>query len=167
MTTNRRRVIGYSLFVAGILALIGTLVALILPGTPFIWAFEISALALAVGFAAIGLAEDGLLRLAFAAAAVGWILIAVTSVIAGSPGIPGLVGEAIALVGGVGGGVLAWRRRLFGGSADLLFLFAMCVTGLYLLFLIIATVPAVVEAVVAIIWALDLVVVATFILRRR
>ncbi len=166
MTTTRRRAVGYSLLAAGILALIGIMVALILPGTPFTWAFELSALALAVGFAAIGLAEDGALRLAFAAAAVGWTLIAVTSVISGNPGIPGLVGEAIALIGGVGGAVLAYRRRLFGGTADLLFLVAMCVTGLYLLVQIIGTVPALVQIIVAIIWTLDLVTAATFVLRK-
>lgn len=167
MTTLRRRFVGCTMLVAGILALIGIGIALVLPVIPFAWAFELSALALAVAATALGLGEGRLFRLAFSLAAVGWLLIALTSVIAGTPGIPGLVGEAIALLGGVGGGVLAWRRRLFGGSADLLFLFAQSVTGLYLLFLLISTVPAAVQIVVAIIWGADLVVAAIFVLRRR
>jgi hypothetical protein len=167
MTTTRRRVVGYALLVAGVLALVGILVALIPTGIQFTWAFEFSAFALAVSFGAIALGEVGLLRMAFAVAAVGWVLVALTSVVAGYPGIPGLVGEVIALIGGVGGGILAWRRKIFGGIADLLFLFAMGVTGLYLLFTVIGTVPFFVQVFVAVIWALDLITVALFVLRRR
>lgn len=172
MSTPRRRIVGYSLLAAGILAFVGILVALLSPEIQFIWAFELSALGMAVAFAAIGLGAEGSFRLLMAAAAVGWILIAVTSVIAGNPGIPGLVGEAIAMAGAVLGGVVAYRRRLFGGYADRVFSSAMGLTGLYLLVLLvgtllIGTVPLVVQVTVAVIWALDLVTVATVILRRR
>lgn len=167
MSSTRRRVIGYAFLAAGILALVDILPAIFGRGIDNTWVFDVVALVLAVGFGAIAIGEDGLLRLAFSVAAVGWAVLALSVIISGDLGIPGLVGGIIALVGGVGGGVLVWLRKTFGGTADLLFLFAMGVTGLNLLFTVIGSVPFIVQVFIAAIWALDLITVGIFILRRR
>jgi len=166
MISTRRSVIGFALVAAGILAVIGIFVALALPGVAFEWAFVLSALAFVVALAAIGSAEEGLPRLAYAVAAVGWILIALTSVIAGEPGIPGLVGEVGALLGGVAGGLLSYRGRIFGRRADALFLGAMVVTGCYLIGLLIGPLPEVLMVFIAAVWGVNLVIAGITVLRR-
>jgi len=166
MTSTRRSVAGFALVAAGILAVVGIFVALLLSGVAFEWAFVLSAVAFVVAFIAIGSAEEGFLRLACAVAAAGWILIALTSVIAENPGIPGLVGEVGALVGGVAGGMFSYRGRRFGGRADALFLGAMVITGCYLIGLLIGPVPGVLAIWVAVVWGVDLLIAGVAVLRR-
>jgi hypothetical protein len=165
MPESRRRIVSLSLGAAGILVLVGILLAVL--SVPFAWAFELSALALAVAFGAIGLAEEGVMRLAFAGAAVGWVLVAATGFVAGEAGVFGAVGEVIALVGGVAGGILAYRRRRFGGRADLLFLVAAILTAVYLVATVRSFLPTIAYIVIAALWGAGLIVSAVFILRRR
>ncbi len=172
MPLLRRRIVGYSLFAAGILILAGVLLAVL--GIQFAWAFELSALALAVAFGAIGLAEDGTMRLAFAGAAVGWVLVAATGFATGEAGIFGTVGEFIAAVGGLVGGILVFRRGLFastssaiGRRADLVYLIAMIVTVLYLANTFRTFLPVIGYIILAAVWGLSIVASAILVLRRR
>jgi hypothetical protein len=165
MPLLRRRIVGYSLFLAGILILAGVLLALI--DIQFAWAFELSALALAVAFGAIGLAEEGVMRLAFAGAAVGWVLVAATGFATGEAGVFGTVGEFIAAVGGLAGGILAFRKGTFGRRADLLFLIAMIITVVYLADTFHTFLPLIGYIILAALWGASLVVASVLILRRR
>ena len=173
MPLLRRRIVGYSLFAAGILILAGVLLAVL--SIQFAWAFELSALALAVGFGAIGLAEEGVMRLAFAGAAVGWVLVAATGFATGEAGVFGTVGEFIAAVGGLVGGILAYRHRLFASTssatgrrrADLLFLIATIVTVVYLANTFRTFLPVIGYIILAAVWGLSIVASAILVLRRR
>lgn len=165
MPLLRRRIVGYSLFAAGILILAGVLLALI--DIQFAWAFELSALALAVAFGAIGLAEEGVMRLAFAGAAVGWVLVAATGFATGEAGVFGTVGEFIAAVGGLAGGILAFRKGTFGRRAALLFLIAMIITVVYLADTFHTFLPLIGYIILAALWGASLVVASVLILRRR
>jgi hypothetical protein len=165
MPNARRLTVSSALGVAGILVLVGILLAVV--NIPFAWAFELSALALAVAFGAVGLAEEGVMRLSFAGAAVGWVLVAATGFVVGEAGVFGAVGEVIALVGGVAGGILAYRRRRFGRRADLMFLIATILTAVYLVATIRSFLPTVAYIVIAVLWGAGLIVSAVFILRKR
>jgi hypothetical protein len=165
MPLLRRRIVGYSLFAAGILILAGVLLAVL--DIQFAWAFELSALALAVAFGAIGLAEEGVMRLAFAGAAVGWVLVAATGFATGEAGVFGTVGEFIAAVGGLAGGILAFRKGTFGRRADLLFLIAMIITVVYLADTFHTFMPLIGYIILAALWGASLVVASILILRRR
>lgn len=165
MPLLRRRIVGYSLFAAGVLILAGVLLALL--AIQFAWAFELSALALAVAFGAIGLAEEGVKRLAFAGAAVGWVLVAATGFATGEAGVFGTVGEFIAAVGGLAGGILAFRKGTFGRRANLLFLIAMIITVVYLADTFHTFLPLIGYIILAALWGASLVVASILILRRR
>jgi hypothetical protein len=165
MPLLRRRIVGYSLFAAGVLILAGVVLALL--DIPFAWAFELSALALAVAFGAVGLAEESVMRLAFAGAAVGWVLVAATGFATGEAGIFGSVGEFIAAVGGLAGGILVFRAGKFGRRARLVFLIAMIVTVLYLANTFRAFLPLIGNIILAGAWGLSLVASSALILRRR
>jgi hypothetical protein len=165
MPLLRRRIVGYSLFAAGILILAGVLLALL--DIPFDWAFELSALALAVAFGAIGLAEVGVTRLAFAGAAVGWVLVAATGFASGEAGVFGTVGEFIAAAGGLAAGILAYRARTLGRRAKLLFLTCMIITVVYLADTFRPFLPLLGYVILAAVWGVSIVVAAVFVLRRR
>ena len=172
---RRRRPLGWALGLAGALLLLALAVYFLVPLLPFLpplsnqWLYVLSELALVVAFIAFGTsgAVGGLGRLAFAAGAVGWLIIAGTRLIAGSPGVFGTVGLSLALIGSVIGGVVVFALHVLRRSARLAVLVTLLLGGLYLLNTEVALLPAAFSGPLGAVFAAGLIVSGVLVARGR
>lgn len=172
---RRRRPLGWALLASGaalLLALGLFYAAQNLPeiiAVPNAWLYVLSEVALVIAFISFGTsgAVGGLGRLAFAAGAVGWLIIAVTRVTASAPGVFGTVGLTLALLGSLIGGVVVFALHALRRPARVAVLLALLLGAFYLLDTEVAVLPVALSAPLAALFGLGLVVSGALVVRGR
>ena len=166
-TTSNRSVLSWLFIVAGVLVLLNILFAHVAPKVSGAWWDFFAFVALAVAFLLLFLWRTvTLLRVAFIVAAVGWAVHAISLVANLGSGID-KVALVLALVGGLVAGIIVFMRHVFTRNADLAFLIAMIVGAIYLLGLLVAFLSGTLATIVAILFAVLLVVSGFLIQRHR
>ena len=166
VTAPNRSIIAWLLVAAGALQVLGGIVGLANAGnTGAIYA--ISNLALGVAFVLMmaWYSATNTARIAFFIAAVGWLLLVLTSLL--NLGILSTLAVLIAAVGSVFAGIIIYGSRVFGQQASLIFLVAMIVGAVNLLLSQNGNVPGVLRALVVVIFGVLLVVSGIWMIRRR
>jgi hypothetical protein len=136
-TAQNRPLIAWLFIIAGALLLVETLILLF--GSPAPGSFGTvlifvvrAALAVAYVLLALTRTKDGLLRVAFVVAAIGWVLLALISFIPGL-GTVGSIASVLALIGMLGSGILVFLRHFFTRNGDIVYLIMTIVGALILL----------------------------------
>lgn len=166
-TAAHRPLIGWLFLAAGVLFLLVVLFAYLIPSMSGSWLYLLGTLALAVAFLLVYLWEslDTLGRFILLIAAVGWALVALSSVV--NIGALGLVGYVFAFIGTLVAGILVFLRHLFSARANLWFLIAMLVASLDLLNAIFGFLPSALNVIIPIALGVLLVVSGLFVAQRR
>lgn len=166
VTAPNRSIIGWLFLVGGVLQVVGAIVGLAAAGNSGA-IYAISNIAIGVAFVLMfaWLATTTLVRVAYFIAALGWLLLALTSLINLGP--VGSVAIYIAIVGSVFAGVVVLSGRPFTGRADILFFVAMLLGAVELLMAQNGNVPAIVKTVVVVVFGAVLVAASILIVRRR
>jgi hypothetical protein len=166
VTAPNRSIIGWLFLAGGVLQVVGAIVALANDGN---WAgiYAISNVAIGIGFVLMiaWLATTTFNRIAYFIAAIGWLLLALTSLI--DLGLLGDVGLYLAIIGSVFTAVVVLGGRPFGGRTDILFFAAMIVGAVNLLLSQNGNVPALLETIVVVVFGALLIVSGIFMFRRR
>jgi hypothetical protein len=166
VTATNRTIVAVLFLVGGALQVLGAVVGLANAGNSGGF-YLLSNLALGIGFAVMiaWFASTLAARVAYLVAALGWLLLALTSLL--NLGILGPVGVFVAIVGSVAAGVLVIMTRPFPGQANILFLVAFVVGALNLLLSQTGNVPGPVVAIVVVIFGALLVVASLVMLGKR
>jgi hypothetical protein len=166
VSAPNRTIVGVVFLVGGALQIFGALVGLANSGNSGGF-YLLSNLAIGVGFVLMfaWFASTTVARVAYLVAALGWLLLALTSLI--DLGIVGQVSVFIAVVGSVFAGLIVITARPFAGQSDILFFVAMIVGAVNLLFSQNANVPSLVRAVVVVVFGALLVAAGILILGKR
>jgi hypothetical protein len=169
LAARRRAVVGSTFLAAGALTLIAIAMVYLAPGVANWWILVLSYFALAVAQVAIGTSGlfAGVARFAFALAAVGWLIIAFANLLSGVPGVLGLVAEALALLGSIAAGIVAYRAKIFTRAATTGFLVAMVITVVYLLNVVFAFLPGTASILLAVVYSAGLLLAGILVLLRR
>ena len=166
VTAPNRTIIAVLFIAGGALQVLAALVGLANAGNVGA-IYAISNIAIGVGFALMmaWLASTTVARIAYFIAAVGWLLLALTSLI--NLGVIGTFAVFVAIIGSVFAGIIVYMARPFGGQSDILFFVAMIVGAANLLLSQIGNVPQIVGVVVVIAFGALLVAAGITMLRRR
>src|ERR1700742_4524757 len=144
VTAPNRSIIGWLFVVGGVLQVAGVIVGFANVGNSGAL-YAISNIAIGVAFVLMiaWIATTTVTRVAYFIAAVGWLLLALTSLI--DLGLVGPVGLYLAITGSVCAGVVVISGRPFAGQTDIIFLVAMILGAINLLLSQNGNVPAIVE----------------------
>lgn len=168
-TSRRFPVAAWLFLLAGVLVLLELLLVHVAPNdTLERVAIVIAYLALAIAFVVMFLwrSVDVLLRVAFIVTAVGFALMALAEVT--NVGVVVVrVAEVLVLVGFLVAGILAFLRRVFGRTANLVFLILGIVVALLFLSQLFAFITGTLLLILYILFGAGLVVVGVLITRRR
>ncbi len=169
LPARRRPLVGITLLATGTFTLVALVMLYVAPGTANWWILALSYIAIAVAQVAIGTSGvfAGPERFVFALAAVGWLIIAIASLVSSVPGILGLVAEALALLGSLIAGIIAYRSQIFTRAANVGFLVAMTITAIYVLDVIFAFLPGAASLLLAVLYTAGLLLAGILILQRR
>jgi len=170
-----RRPLGWALLIGGAMLLLALGLYYAAQYVPTLvsvsnqWFYVLSEISLVVAFIAFGTsgAVGGLGRLAFAAGAVGWLIIAGTRLVSGAPGVLGTVGLTLALLGSLIGGVVVVALHVLRRSARLAVLVTFLLGALYLLNTEVSVVPSAVDGPLAALFGLGLVISGILVARGR
>jgi hypothetical protein len=172
MTTTtpapRRPLVGVLYALAGLLILTEVLFAWLDPSMSSQWLVILTdgAMTLAFLFVAVGSATPHLTRVLFSVAAIGWALSVIGAVgwanngsdVLSSVGGFGTITVVLALIGSLGGGILAFAQHVFGQVANLVFLIAMIVTAVLLADNLYPVLPALVAEITNVLFGIALLV---------
>lgn len=166
ITAPNRTIVAILFLVGGALQALGAIVGLANVGNSGGF-YLLSNLALGAAFVAMmaWLATSTVARIGYAVAAVGWLLLALAGLLNLGP--VGTFAVFVAIIGSVFAGVLVMITRPFAGDADVLLLVALIVGALNLLLTQFPGVPALVLAVIVIVFGVLLVLAALRMLGKR
>jgi hypothetical protein len=167
VTAPNRSIIGWLFAAGGLLQIIGAVVGFANVGGNVGGIYAISNIAIGIAFVLMiaWIATTTVARIAYFIAAIGWLLLALTSLI--NLGLLGNVGLYLAIIGSIFSAVIVMSTRPFAQRADILFLVAMVLGAINLLLSQNANVPSVVEFVVILAFGAALVAAGILIVRRR
>jgi hypothetical protein len=166
VTAPNRSIISWLFIAGGALQILGGIIGLANAGNiGAIYAISNIAIGIAFVLLMVWFAATMLARVAYLIAAVGWLLLALTSLI--NLGIFGTVAIFVAIIGSVFAGVIVFSGRPFGKQADILFFAAMIVGALNLLLSQNGNVPEILKTVVVVAFGALLVLAGIWMLRRR
>jgi hypothetical protein len=166
VSAPNRSIIAWLFIAGGALQILGALVAIANAGNAgAIYAISNIAIGMAFVLMVAWLATSTLARVAYLIAAIGWLLLALTSLI--NLGIVGTLALFIAVIGSLFAGVIVFSSHLFGRQTDILFLAAMIVGAANLLLSQNSNVPAIVDTVVVIAFGALLLIAGIWMIRRR
>jgi hypothetical protein len=159
VSAPNRTIVAVLFLVGGVLQILGGVVGIANAGNASGF-YLLSNLAIGAGFALMiaWYASTTVARVAYFIAALGWLLLALTSLL--NLGIVGQVAVFIAILGTLFAGVIVMMARPFAAQADILFFVAMLVGAVNLLISQNGNVPNTVRAVVVIVFGILLVVAA-------
>ncbi|HEX4059320.1 MAG TPA: hypothetical protein VHX87_13510 [Galbitalea sp.] len=166
ISAPNRSIIGWLFIAGGALQILAALVSLANAGNVgAIYAISNIAIGMAFVLMTVWLAFALISRVAYLIAAIGWLLLALTSLI--NLGIVGTLAVFIAIIGSVFAGVIVFTGHVFARQTDILFLVAMIVGAINLLLSQNGNVPGVLETVIVIAFGALLLVSGIWMLRRR
>jgi hypothetical protein len=159
-------IIAVLFLVGGALQILGALVGLANSGNSGGF-YLLSNLVLGAGFALMiaWLASTTIARVAYFVAALGWLLLALTSLLNLGP--VNSVAVFIAIIGTLFASVVVMMERPFAGQADILFFVALLVGAVNLLLSQIGNVPGILLALVVVVFGALLVVASLVMLGKR
>jgi hypothetical protein len=151
VTAPNRSVVAVLFLVGGALQVLGAVIGLANAGNSGGF-YLLSNLALGAGFALLiaWYSATTVTRVGYFIAALGWLLLALTSLV--DLGALGTVALFIAVVGSLFAGVIVLSGRPFAGQADILFFVAMILGAVNLLLSQNGNVPAVLKALVVVVF---------------
>lgn len=166
LSTQNRSLIGWLFVAGGVLQVFGAIVGFASAGNSGA-IYAISNILIGVAFVLMmaRLSTTPIARVAYFIAAVGWLLLALTSLV--NLGIVGTLAIFIAIIGSIFAGIIVFSGRPFRGQADILFLVAMIIGAANLLLSQNGNVPGAVVLVVVIVFGLLLVWSGIWMVRRR
>jgi hypothetical protein len=166
VTAPNRSIIAWLFVAGGALQVVGGLVGLANVGNSGA-IYVISNLAIGVAFALAmaWFSRTNTVRIAYFIAAVGWLLLALTTLL--NLGVISTLAVFIAAVGCIFSGIVVFGARAFGQEASLLFLVAMILGAVNLLLSQNSNVPGLVLSVVVVAFGVLLLVSGVWMLRRR
>ena len=166
VSASNRTIVAVVFLVGGALQIVGALLRLANAGNSDAF-YLLSNLAIGGGFALMTawFASTTIARVAYLIAALGWLLLALTSLVNLGP--VGQVAVFVAIIGCVFAGVIVISGRPFGGRGDILVFVAMILGAVNLLFSQNSNVPNFVRAVVVAAFGALLVAAAIVILGKR
>jgi hypothetical protein len=166
VSAPNRTIVAVLFLVGGALQILGAIVGLANVGNAGGF-YLLSNLAIGAGFALMiaWYATTTLSRVAYFVAALGWLLLALTSLL--NLGIVSQFAIFVAIIGTVWAGVIVMMKRPFAGEADILFFVALLVGALNLLLSQNGNVPKVVETVVVVFFGALLILASLFLLGKR
>lgn len=170
MTTTapeRRPIVGLLIALAGLLAGISLIVVLAASAAPGAWIGVIvdAALFLAFLFMFVGRRTPMVARVFFLIAAIGWLLLTIGGIV--TLGVLLTVGVILALGGTLIGGILAFTGKIFGRTADIVFLLAAIVVAIVLFNQLVPFLSGTIALIVFALYALLLLVAGILIAARR
>jgi hypothetical protein len=162
VSVPNRTIVAVVFLVGGALQVLGSLIGLANAGNAGGF-YLLSNLALGAGFALMiaWYSVTTIARIAYFIAAVGWLLLALTSLV--NLGVVGTLVLFIAVVGSLFAGVIVLNGRPFDSQADILFFVAMIVGAVNLLLSQNGNVPNILKALVVVVFG-ALLVVATLVM---
>jgi hypothetical protein len=166
VSAPNRSIISWLFIAGGALQILAALVGLANAGNVGA-IYAISNIAIGVAFVLMfaWIASTLIARIAYFIAAVGWLLLALTSLI--NLGIIGTLAVFIAIVGSVFAGVIVYTGKVFGLQTNILFLVAMIVGAVNLLLIQNGNVPGILKTVIVVAFGALLLVSGIWMLRRR
>jgi hypothetical protein len=166
VSVSNRSIVAVLFLVGGALQILGAIVGLVNAGNAGGF-YLLSNLAIGAGFAVMiaWFAGSTVARIAYFVAALGWLLLALTSLL--NLGFVSQVAVLIAIVGTVWAGIIVMMKRPFAGEADILYFVGFMVGALNLLLSQNGNVPRFVVAVVVVFFGALLVLGSVFLLRGR
>jgi hypothetical protein len=164
VSAPNRSIIAWLFIAGGALQVLGALIGLASAGNAgAIYAISNIAIGVAFVLMLVWLATSTLAKVAYLIAAIGWLLLALTSLI--NLGIFGTLAVFIAIVGSVFAGVMVFSARQFGRETDIFFLAAMIVGAANLLISQNGNVPGILVTMVVVAFGVLLVVSGVWMLR--
>ena len=166
ISAPNRTIVAVVFLVGGALQILGALVGLANSGSSGGF-YLLSNLALGAAFALMiaWFASTTIARVGYFIAALGWLLLAVTSLI--NLGIVGQVALFIAIVGSLFAAMIVITSRPFAGQADILLFVGMIVGAVNLLLSQNGNVPGLLRALVVVVFGALLVVAGILLLGKR
>ena len=166
VSAPNRTIVSVVFLVGGALQVLGAVVGLANAGNSGGF-YLLSNLAIGAGFGLMiaWFASTTIARVAYFIAALGWLLLAVTSLI--NLGIVGQVAVFVAVVGTLFAALIVMTGRPFAGQVDILFFVAMLVGAVNLLLSQNGNVPNLVRALVVVVFGALLVVAGIVMLGKR
>jgi hypothetical protein len=166
VSAPNRTIIAILFLVGGALQILGALVGLAHAGNSGGF-YLLSNLALGAGFALMiaWLASTTIARVAYFVAALGWLLLALTSLLNLGP--VNSVAVFIAIVGSLFAGIVVMMARPFASRADILFFVALLVGAVNLLMTQIGNVPGILLALVVVVFGALLIAASLVMLGKR
>jgi hypothetical protein len=163
---QHRRILGLAFLVGGALQIVAALVALGNAGNSSAL-YALSNILIGIGFALMmaWLASTTIARVAYLVAAVGWLLLALTSLL--NLGILGTLALFVAIIGSIFAGVVVFSSRPFRGRADIVFFVAVVVGAANLLLSQNANVPGLLRTLVVVVFGALLITAGALMLQRR
>jgi hypothetical protein len=159
VSAPNRTIVAVIFLVGGALQVLGAIIGLANAGNAGGF-YLLSNLAIGAGFALLiaWYASTTIARVAYFIAALGWLLLALTSLV--NLGVVGTVGLFIAVVGSLFAAVIVISGRPFRGQADILFFVAMIIGAVNLLLSQNGNVPGLIRALVVVVFGALLVAAA-------
>jgi len=166
VTASHRSIVAIVFLVGGALQVLGAVLGVINAGNSGGF-YLLSNLAIGAGFVLLfaWYAASTVARVAYLVAGVGWLLLAIGSLV--NLGVIGTLALFIAIIGSVFAGVVVFTGHVFGRAADILFLAAMIAGALNLLASQNSNVPGLLKAALVVIFGALLVVWAVILLGNR
>jgi hypothetical protein len=166
VSAPNRSIIAWLFVVGGALQVVGAIVGFANAGNSGA-IYAISNIAIGVAFVLMiaWIANATVPRIAYFIAAVGWLLLALTSLI--NLGLIGTVAVFVAIIGSVFSGVVVLTGHPFNARANIIFFVAMVLGALDLLLTQNGNVPSIVDVVVVILFGIALAAAGVLMLRRR
>jgi hypothetical protein len=166
VTAPNRSIIGWLFVVGGVLQVVGAIVGFANAGNSGA-IYAISNIAIGVAFVLMiaWIAATTISRIAYFIAAVGWLLLALTSLI--DLGLIAQVGLYLAIIGSVFAGVIVLSTHPFSQLADIIFFVALILGAINLLLSQNSNVPSFIELAVVILFGVALVASGILMVRRR
>jgi hypothetical protein len=159
VSAPNRTIVAVIFLVGGALQVLGAIIGLANAGNAGGF-YLLSNLAIGAGFALLvaWYATTTIARVAYFIAALGWLLLALTSLV--NLGVVGTVALFIAVIGSLFAAVIVLSGRPFRGQADILFFVAMIVGAVNLLLSQNGNVPGLIRALVVVVFGALLVAAA-------
>jgi hypothetical protein len=166
VTAPNRSIIGWLFVAGGVLQVFGGIVGFANVGNSG-GIYAISNIAIGVAFVLMiaWIAATTITRVAYFIAAIGWLLLALTSLI--DLGLIGQVGLYLAIIGSVFSGVVVLSTRPFSQRADIILFVALVLGAINPLISQNGNVPSIVKLVVIVVFGVALAAAGILMVRRR
>jgi len=166
VTASHRSIVAIVFLVGGALQVLGAVLGVANAGNSGAF-YLLSNLALGAGFVLLfaWYAASTVARVAYLVAGVGWLLLAIGSLV--NLGVVGTLALFIAIIGSVFSGVVVFTAHVFGRQADIVFLAAMIAGALNLLASQNSNVPGLLKAALVIVFGALLIVWAVLLVGNR